>query len=214
MSILLPTPLPTLVSELLFSKVAHDLASPIGATENGLELLAEEDGGMAEDAMALVRQSAHSVASRLRFYRLCYGTVGGCKGMASDMIRHVLLEFYRYEQKHRLHFSSTLGDIDEHGIKLLLCLMHAATDALPYGGTTSAEWGGANALIRLKIESARPEKPVKRGTVLPFMEGAPLPDDLSPYNIHAWYTGFYAYLMGREIDVQPESDSILVFTVR
>ena len=50
------------VVELLASRLCHDLISPIGAVNNGLELLEDEDSGMAEDALELSIKSARRAA--------------------------------------------------------------------------------------------------------------------------------------------------------
>ena len=51
------------VLELLSSRLCHDLISPIGAVSNGLELLEDEDSGMAEDALELSIKSARRASN-------------------------------------------------------------------------------------------------------------------------------------------------------
>ena len=48
---------------LLCSRICHDIISPVGAINNGLELL--EEGGADEDAMALIAASARNASARL-----------------------------------------------------------------------------------------------------------------------------------------------------
>ena len=52
------------LAALLCSKVCHDVISPVGAINNGLELL--EEGGADEDAMNLIKTSARTASSRLQ----------------------------------------------------------------------------------------------------------------------------------------------------
>ncbi len=52
------------LAALLCSRVCHDIISPVGAINNGLELL--DEGGADEDAMQLIRASARVASSRLQ----------------------------------------------------------------------------------------------------------------------------------------------------
>src|SRR3546814_15179738 len=60
------------VAELLVSRLCHDLVGPIGAVGNGLELLSDDEFGMAEDAMKLTTNSARPASNVLSFFRLAY----------------------------------------------------------------------------------------------------------------------------------------------
>ena len=58
-------------ASLLCSRLCHDLLSPVGALNNGLELLADEtDPAMRERVMELLADSARASASKLKFFRL------------------------------------------------------------------------------------------------------------------------------------------------
>ena len=50
--------------ELLCSKLCHDLISPIGAINNGLEFLEQESDQNNEDAIQLIRKSATQAADK------------------------------------------------------------------------------------------------------------------------------------------------------
>ncbi|MEO0393855.1 MAG: histidine phosphotransferase family protein [Pseudomonadota bacterium] len=65
------------VSELLNSRICHDLISPVGAVNNGIELIAELGDSVRDEAMHLISGSALSAANRLAFYRLAYGSGAG-----------------------------------------------------------------------------------------------------------------------------------------
>jgi hypothetical protein len=59
------------LAALLCSRVCHDVISPVGAINNGLELL--DEGGADEDAMHLIRTSARNASARLQFARIAFG---------------------------------------------------------------------------------------------------------------------------------------------
>ena len=61
------------MTELLCSKLCHDLISPIGAINNGLEFLQDESSEMANEASKLIDTSAKQAADRLAYFRLAFG---------------------------------------------------------------------------------------------------------------------------------------------
>ena len=66
------------LASLLCSRLCHDLLSPVGAMNNGLELLADEtDPEMQKRCMDLLAESAKSAADKLKFFRLAFGAAGG-----------------------------------------------------------------------------------------------------------------------------------------
>src|ERR1700755_2421458 len=69
------------LAALLCSRVCHDIISPVGAINNGLELL--DEGGADGDAMKLIRQSARNASARLQFARIAFGAAGSA-GMQID----------------------------------------------------------------------------------------------------------------------------------
>ena len=52
--------------------------SPVGALNNGVELLADEqDPDMRDRCMDLLAESARTTANKLKFFRLAFGAAGG-----------------------------------------------------------------------------------------------------------------------------------------
>ena len=65
-------------ASLLCSRLCHDLMSPVGALNNGIELLADEtDPDMREKCTELLSDSARATANKLKFFRLAFGAGGG-----------------------------------------------------------------------------------------------------------------------------------------
>src|SRR3569623_3815982 len=65
-------------ASLLCSRLCHDLMSPIGALNNGIELLADEtDPDMREKCLELLADSARASSNKLKFFRLAFGAAGG-----------------------------------------------------------------------------------------------------------------------------------------
>ena len=76
------------VLELVCSRICHDLVSPVGAVNNGIELIremADDDApssGLESEALALIAHSAEQGSRRLRVLRIAYGAAGARVGQA------------------------------------------------------------------------------------------------------------------------------------
>src|SRR3546814_19187744 len=65
-------------ASLLCSRLCHDLLSPVGALNNGIELLSDEhDPEMRARCLALLGESARASANKLKFLPLAFGAPGG-----------------------------------------------------------------------------------------------------------------------------------------
>lgn len=63
------------LSGLVGARICHDLANPLGAVVNGMDLLRELGDSPHADEVALVAQSAQRATAILRLHRLTFGTV-------------------------------------------------------------------------------------------------------------------------------------------
>ena len=78
------------VAELLASRLCHDLVGPVGAVNNGIELMQDETFGMADDALTLAAKSADQASNLLQFFRLAYGMAGHRQGADLGPIRELV----------------------------------------------------------------------------------------------------------------------------
>jgi histidine phosphotransferase ChpT len=125
----------TTLAALISSKICHDLAGQIGAINNGLELLEEEnDEDTRYYALELIQNSAKAAWAQLDFNRLAFG-VSSTLGAAVPL-GHVEQVARRYIEngKRRLHWQSDAQDIDKQHAKLMLAVLAVAITALPAGG--------------------------------------------------------------------------------
>ncbi|MCM2451741.1 histidine phosphotransferase ChpT [Agrobacterium vitis] len=122
------------LAALLCSRVCHDVISPVGAINNGLELL--DEGGADADAMALIRTSALNASVRLKFARLAVGASGSVgasidTGEAEKAVKH----FAAAEKKTEITWNGPRAIIAKNRVKLLMILMLVAYGAIPRGGS-------------------------------------------------------------------------------
>ena len=80
------------VLELVSSRICHDLVSPVGAINNGVELIQElgEDAGA--EAMQLIAASAVQASARLKCFRLAYGAAGTDKNIGFREVKDAFTE--------------------------------------------------------------------------------------------------------------------------
>jgi histidine phosphotransferase ChpT len=117
------------------SKVCHDLVGPIGAINNGLELLEEEtDDETREYAFQLIQNSAQIAWARLEFARLAFGASAGL-GTSIDLghAERIARAFVE-EGRHQLKWTGPQGGVDKHMTRLLLMLTSISMLAIPAGG--------------------------------------------------------------------------------
>ena len=127
--------------ELACSKLCHDVISPIGAVNNGLELLEEEgDSALREEAAALAQRSAKRASILLQVYRSAFGNAGNQQTFGPREAVALAQEFLQ-SGKAQLN----PGNLPESNAvpagygKLTLNLIILGADALPRGGTINLQ---------------------------------------------------------------------------
>ena len=85
---------PVLLSELLNSRLCHDLVSPVGAINNGIELINDLGDQVRDEAMNLIGGSALAAARRLAMYRLAYGSGQGKSRISVADARQVSIHLF------------------------------------------------------------------------------------------------------------------------
>ncbi|MCJ8509185.1 histidine phosphotransferase family protein [Rhizobium lemnae] len=122
------------LAALLCSRVCHDVISPVGAINNGLELL--DEGGTDADALDLIRTSALNASVRLKFARLAFGASGSV-GASIDTgeAEKAAKDFAAAEKKTEVTWSGPRAIIPKNRVKLLLNLFLVAYSAIPRGGS-------------------------------------------------------------------------------
>jgi histidine phosphotransferase ChpT len=124
------------VLELLCGRLCHELISPVGAINNGVELLDEDDPEFVKEAMALIAQSARRAGQRLQFYRFAYGTVGA-SGSAVD--GRELVQGLLDGGKVRCVWPAEASALAPPWQRLALNILVLALELLPRGGTVTIE---------------------------------------------------------------------------
>lgn len=146
-------------ASLLCSRLCHDLLSPIGALNNGLELLADEtDPAMRARCMELLADSARVSASKLKFFRLAFGAAGGFGEEVATREARAAIEGLIGENKRiELDWVVEVPTMPKAAIKVLLNLVLIASESLVRGGRMEigGEDNAGHLEIVVKVEGAR-----------------------------------------------------------
>jgi histidine phosphotransferase ChpT len=137
-------------ASLLCSRLCHDLLSPVGAMNNGLELLAgEEDPAMREQVMQLLIDSARASADRLKFFRLAFGSGGGFgSSIDASELKSAVEGLIRPNARVQMTWLVDVPALPKNAAKILLNLTMIAADALVRGGRLDIAAEGAEIVVR------------------------------------------------------------------
>jgi histidine phosphotransferase ChpT len=141
-------------ASLLCSRLCHDLLSPVGALNNGIELLADEnDPEMRARCLDLLGESARASANKLKFFRLAFGAAGGFGDQVDTREARVAIEgLFGGDGRIQLGWLMDEPTMGKPALKILLNLVLIAGDALVRGGRldvgTERHSGGLDIVVR------------------------------------------------------------------
>lgn len=206
------TALDTAFLELLTSKICHDLISPIGAVNNGIEFL--EDGQMPDpDVVSLITYSAQQASAKLQAFRMAYGAGGADATIKPADVHKAIEAMVSADGKIKQIWSANapLGPADRpRGFcKILICGLLLAMEGLPKGGTLNAvNEGEAGLLITAEGPDAGPRPLTEEALYLEIPATT-----LDPKYVHSAMTGLLAQAYGYKISYTTPSPSSLAIRI-
>jgi len=145
------------LSQLLSSRICHDLVGAAGAISAGIELISEDTRDI-EAPLGLLAASAVQVTRRLSFFRIAFGSAGGADSPITVSEIQKLSEEYLTDKKILLSWNAL--DFENNGIllhslcgKILLNLFLISSDCLPRGGEVQAHVAPMDNGIGIAIEA-------------------------------------------------------------
>lgn len=193
------------LAALLCSKVCHDIISPVGAINNGLELL--EEGGADEDAMNLIKQSARTASARLQFARIAFGAAGSAGVQIDTGDAQNVANQYMKGEKAELTWEGPRVLMPKNKVKLLLNLMLVANAAIPRGGKVAVRIEEPDTNLRLSVRASGPMLRVPPKFLELHSEGKSS-EPVDAHSIQAYYTLLMAAESGMEISIKASPEEI------
>lgn len=199
-------------ASVLCSRLCHDLLSPVGALNNGLELMADEtDPEMRQRCLDLLSESARTSANKLKFFRLAFGAAGGF-GEAVDT-REALAAIEGMFAGHgriELNWMVEAATLDKTATKVLLNLALIGGDALVRGGRLdiAAEMRGDDCEI---VVSATGPRMVLDEELRAALAGETAQQAVTPRAAAAWLVSELVRESGGRVMISPPGAPAILF---
>lgn len=195
------------LAALLCSRVCHDIISPVGAINNGLELL--DEGGADADAMMLIRTSARAASARLQYARIAFGAAGSA-GMQIDTgdAENVAKAYFRNE-KPELEWEGTRALLPKNKVKLLLNLLLVSAGAIPRGGRLHVALSDLETSPRFTLTATGPMVRVPP-KFLELHSGGRPEEPIDAHTVQPYYTLLLAREAGMTISIRATADDVIL----
>lgn len=142
------------LTQLLGSRLCHDLVSPLGAIGNGVELLemAPEFPGIAQSPeLRLIAESVAAARARIQAFRMAFGQAQGDQRLSrADLLR--LAEGISAQGRLKIELDAE-GDFARAEVRMVMLALMCLETALPWGGRVMLLRGSAG--WRLVAEAGR-----------------------------------------------------------
>jgi len=199
-------------ASLLCSRLCHDLLSPVGALNNGLELLADEtDPEMRARCLELLNESARASANKLKFFRLAFGAAGGFGDAVDAREAKAAIEgLFGSDGRVEINWLVEEATLSKTAIKVLLNIVLIAGDALVRGGRLDigVEVAGSRTEVVIRAEGPRLVLDPELRTAL---TGETVENALTPRAAAAWLVHRLAVDSGGAAMVSSADAGFLLF---
>lgn len=199
------------IAQLMVSRLCHDLAGPAGALGNGVELL-KELGGDAE-VIDLIAASAGRLTRQLDFFRVAFGLRGGedahpgwdeARRLAAGIVEGTRIDLDWADDE----AGAAAGPVPAAALRLVLCLVLVARDALPRSGTVAvrASGGGGSGVAAVRaVVSARGERVLLDDGLMAALEGRAAVEGLTPRTVPGGFAARLARSLGAAVTAKRAS---------
>ena len=187
------------LSALIGSRICHDLISPIGAINNGLELL-DMAGGQSGPEMDLIQQSVGNASARIRYFRVAFGAAGE-QTMGRSEITSILDDVM---QGARLNVAWGPMDAQPRShVRLAFLALLCVEAAMPYGGRIEISQNHGKWLLHGRAEKLNIDPPLWE-----ILSTKDAPSDLRPAQVQFAPLPLIAADMDRRIHVQIADNTV------
>lgn len=189
------------LAALVASRVCHDMAEPMNALIQGLEMLKESDAaGKNGDAIALMEHGVAKAWAKLEFFRFAFaggGAAGGEGDGHLEEARAVAEKLYG-ALKPALEWRAPAVTMPRATLKVAMNALFIANECLPKGGVVTVDAVRAGEAVEIRIGCAGPRAGVRPATWAALQ--GDLPEDGYPGPVaQPLLTGILARQTGVEI---------------
>lgn len=197
---------------LLCSRLCHDLLSPVGALNNGLELMADEtDPQMRQRCLDLLGDSARTSANKLKFFRLAFGSAGGFGDtVPAHEARAAIEGMFASTGRVTVNWLVAEESIAKLPAKILLNLALIAGEALVRGGQLDIGAERRDGVIEIVVRAEGP-RIVLDPELRDALAGKPGDGGLSARTAAAWMVHTLVAGAGGQIMLSDPQEAVLLF---
>jgi histidine phosphotransferase ChpT len=195
------------LAALLCSRVCHDIISPVGAINNGLELL--DEGGADVDAMNLIRQSAKNASARLQFARIAFGAAGSAGMQIDTGDAEAVTAAFMSNEKPELVWSGGRALLPKNQVKLLLNLVLVALAAIPRGGKITVTLDDVHTQPKFTLASSGPMLRVPP-KFLELHSGRKPEEPIDAHSVQPYYTLLLAHEAAMTISIHASAEEVVL----
>jgi histidine phosphotransferase ChpT len=197
------------LAALLASRLCHDIISPVGAVQSGLELLDEMPND--PESMALVRNSTKSAVAKLQFARIAYGASGSSAAQIDLGDARQVAEGFMGFERAELAWTGQRAYVPKNIAKLLLNLVVVANASVPRGREVAVDIVSLEPEVHAVVRaSGTPLRvPAKFRALL---AGDTPAEPIDAHGVQPYYTLLLAREAGLQITLEMKDDAA-IFTV-
>ena len=200
------------LAALVCSRLCHDLISPVMAVNNGIELLADDEGDMSAEICDLLTISAGAAAARLQYYRIAYG-LGGQNAAPVGLpeagrLTRGLLEDEKIELQWPADGEAGV-ELSREAMKILLNLVLIGIEALPRGGALKVSLNGPDMVM-----SANGVGAALRDETAAAMSADTDIEALTARSVQGYFLNYLIGLQGGQTQVDAADTDAVHLTVR
>ncbi|MGQ0528009.1 MAG: histidine phosphotransferase family protein [Alphaproteobacteria bacterium] len=200
------------ILELLASKICHDLISPIGAVNNGIEFLEEMGADAGPDVTDLISFSAAQASAKLKAYRIAYGVGGADTNLKPQDVFKTMETMLsgdgKITQAWDPHKDLKMDEYPKGYCKILICLFMLAVECLPKGGKISAMVAAdGSTRVRAENEHIQLKEPLQDA-----LSHKTALKNLETRYVHAYITGVMAAYHGYKISITAKTETMAEFS--
>ena len=187
------------LSALIGSRICHDLISPIGAINNGLELLGMS-GDQSGPEMDLIQESVGNASARIRYFRVAFGAAGE-QTMGRSEITSILGDVMSGAR-----LDVAWGPMDAQPrseVRLAFLALLCVETAMPYGGRIEISQEDGRWLLHGHAEKLNIDAPI--WDVLATRQA---PADLRPAQVQFALLPLIANDMGRQVSAEIGANTV------
>lgn len=202
------------ILQLMCSRLCHDLAGPVGAVNNGIELITEMGGGGDPEAMELVASSGQELARRLQYFRVAFGLAPGAVATVAAA-QKLITEYF---SSAKVDFEWTISEaeeqlgVSEDGIKLLLNMTLLAAEALPRGGVVTPSLAPVAGGCAITV-TARGDAPKPAADIDDLVHPKVSAGEQTPRSVQGFFTTCLAEELGSEVVVSAPGAGTIALSV-